>query len=69
MRAERVESFRKEGNPWIEIELKEGIKREIRRMLSSFAIQVKRLIRIRHGSVCLQDLRPGDCIELSKKPD
>lgn len=69
VRAEKIKTFTNDGMLWIEIELKEGVKREIRRMLSSLAIQVKRLIRVRHGSVTLDGLSPGDCIQLKRKPD
>jgi 23S rRNA pseudouridine2605 synthase len=50
---------------WLEIVLGEGIKREIRRMLETFGIGVKRLIRVKHGEVELGSLEPGQVIELS----
>lgn len=50
---------------WLEIVLGEGIKREIRRMLETFGIAVKRLIRMKHGEVELGALKPGQKIELS----
>lgn len=52
--------------PWIEIVLGEGIKREIRRMLEVFGIKVKRLIRVKHGEVELGLLKPGQLIPLSE---
>jgi len=53
------------GPDWLEIVLGEGIKREIRRMLATFDIEVRRLIRVRHGDVELGSLRPGQRIPLS----
>jgi 23S rRNA pseudouridine2605 synthase len=53
---------------WIEMELREGIKREIRRMLELFEIRVIRLIRIQHGSVTLGSLQPGEIVCLAKAP-
>lgn len=49
---------------WIEIELREGQKREIRRMMHHFEIRVLRLIRIRHGKYSLGEMRPGELKKL-----
>lgn len=53
---------------WIEMELREGIKREIRRMMELFGVKVLRLIRVRHGSVRLGELQEGELREIKKRP-
>lgn len=55
------------GENWLEIVLKEGKKREIRKLLAHFDYHVKRLIRVSHGSVQLKKLRTGELIKLSEK--
>jgi len=51
----------------IRIILKEGKKREIRRMLGELGYKVKRLKRIREGPIHLGRLKPGQYRLLSKK--
>jgi len=66
VRAFSVKPISKGEGRWIEIVLGEGIKREIRRMLETFGIGVRRLIRVRHGAVELGALKPGQVIEISR---
>jgi len=47
------------GCQWLRITLREGRKREIRRMLAVFEISVRRLIRVRMASLTLGDLEVG----------
>ncbi len=49
---------------WIEIELREGLKREIRRMMAHFDIRVLRLIRVQHGEFKIENLKPGELRQL-----
>lgn len=51
----------------IKIILIEGKNREIRRMLESQNIGTKTLVRVRIGCVKLDDLRPGECRDLTQK--
>jgi pseudouridine synthase len=51
------------GN-WIEIEIREGIKREIRRMFQYFGNRVLRLIRIQHGKIKLGTMKSGQVVPL-----
>jgi 23S rRNA pseudouridine2605 synthase len=69
VRAVRVRIFRKHREPWLELELREGVKREIRRMLEILGVRVRRLIRVQHGSVRLGLLQPGEIMELKHRPD
>ena len=47
------------GKTWIRLVLKEGKKREVRRMLAAVGHPVHRLIRVRFGPLTLGDLEPG----------
>lgn len=49
------------------ITLIEGKNREIRRVLASYNIQIRRLIRIRIGNIELGNLKPGQFRELTKE--
>ena len=51
----------------IKIVLIEGKNREIRRVLESQNIGTKSLVRVRIGCVNLDDLKPGECRDLTKK--
>jgi 23S rRNA pseudouridine2605 synthase len=54
--------FLREGNAgtsWIAVTLREGRKRQVRRMLAAVGHQVERLIRVRVGPLRLGDLPPG----------
>lgn len=47
------------ANVWLTIGLREGKNREVRKILSTFALDVNRLIRISFGPFQLVDLAPG----------
>ena len=55
-----------EKNGWIEVQLKEGRNRQIRKMLESESIEVLRLIRVQLGDITLGDLQKGEWRELSE---
>ncbi len=61
-RFELIRSGEKTG--WIEVHLKEGRNRQIRKMLESENIEVLRLIRIQLGSLKMGDLPKGQWREL-----
>ncbi len=52
---------------WIEIILKEGKNRQVRKMTAKVGFPTLRLIRWRIEEIILGDMKPGDIIELSKK--
>ena len=54
------------GGYWLEIVMVEGRKREIRKMLSMVGHEVVRLVRISHGPVTTNDLRPGEIKPLTE---
>ncbi|MBM2811160.1 MAG: cytidylate kinase [Chloroflexi bacterium] len=45
---------------WVRLVLREGRKREVRRMLGAVGYEARRLVRTRIGPVQLGDLRPGN---------
>ena len=47
------------ADTWLRIVLKEGRKRQVRRMLEAVGNPVRRLIRVRMGPLHLGDLKPG----------
>jgi 23S rRNA pseudouridine2605 synthase len=51
-------------NQWIELRLREGKNREVRRVLEHLGLRVSRLIRIAYGPFPLADLAPGAVDEI-----
>ncbi|MCI4454036.1 MAG: rRNA pseudouridine synthase [Thermodesulfobacterium sp.] len=50
-----------------EVKLKEGRKREVRRIVKSMSRNVKRLLRVGYGPLTLGNLKPGEIVELKGK--
>lgn len=50
---------------WLELTVREGRNRQVRRMTAAVGLPTLRLVRIRLGSLTLQDLSPGEWRDLS----
>jgi 23S rRNA pseudouridine2605 synthase len=68
VRVQWVQTLKRSGGIWVALELREGVKREIRRMLEALGIDVLRLIRVQQGSVKLGKMKPGDLRPLKFRP-
>ena len=55
------------ANVWIEMSLKEGKNREVRRVLEALGLTVNRLIRTAYGPFKLGNLAPGDVEEVGTR--
>ena len=53
-------------NQWIEMRLREGKNREVRRVLEHLGLKVSRLIRTAYGSLDLGGLEPGQVDEVDR---
>jgi len=54
---------------WLEMELHQGVNRQVRRMCRDLDLTVLRLIRIRHGPISLGSLAPGRIWRLSEQEE
>jgi 23S rRNA pseudouridine2605 synthase len=57
----------KKGSYVYEVVVKEGVKREVRKMVAALGGKVLRLLRIKFGPLELGNLRPGEIRELTQK--
>lgn len=55
------------ANAWLTVGIREGKNREIRRAMAAVNMTVNRLIRVSYGPFRLNDMQPGDVIEVKRK--
>ncbi|WP_232230960.1 pseudouridine synthase [Rhodobacter xanthinilyticus] len=55
------------ANAWLTVGLREGKNREIRRAMTEIGLTVNRLIRVSYGPFRLNEMQPGDVIEIKRK--
>jgi 23S rRNA pseudouridine2605 synthase len=53
------------GEPWLRVTMREGRKRQIRETAQALGLHVRRLIRIRIGSLEIKGLKPGETRHLA----
>jgi 23S rRNA pseudouridine2605 synthase len=66
-RAERVKLLRSKANAWLEIALKEGRNRQVRRMLEALGHPVVKLRRVGIGPLDARGMRARDYRDLTEK--
>ncbi len=62
-----VEFRKSSSNAWFEVVLFEGKNREIRRIFEHFGLKVNKLIRTEYGDFKLDNLKPSEYREVTKK--
>jgi 23S rRNA pseudouridine2605 synthase len=55
------------ANAWLTVGLREGKNREIRRAMTEVGLTVNRLIRVSYGPFRLNEMKPGEVIEVKQK--
>ncbi|MEI4470828.1 pseudouridine synthase [Frigidibacter sp. MR17.24] len=55
------------SNAWLTVGIREGRNREIRRAMSAVKLIVNRLIRVSYGPFRLNEMKPGDIMEVKAK--
>ncbi len=55
------------ANAWLTVGIREGRNREIRRAMSEVGLTVNRLIRVSYGPFRLNQMKPGDVVEVKAR--
>ena len=63
-RAKKIRDARHGPTSWLSITINEGKFRQVRKMTSAVGFPTLRLIRIRVGNIFLNDLKPGEVLEV-----
>lgn len=64
-RAKKIRDERHGPTSWISITINEGKFRQVRKMTSAVGFPTLRLVRIRIGTIFLNDLKPGEVLEVN----
>jgi len=65
-RIKKVRDDRHGPTSWLSITLREGKFRQVRKMTAAVGFATLRLVRVRVGTVHLENLKPGEVIEVTK---
>ncbi len=63
----KIRLNRHRPNSWISITITEGKFRQVRKMTAAVGFPTLRLVRVRVGNICLNDLQPGEVSLLNEK--
>lgn len=63
-RAKKIRDERHGPTSWISVTVNEGKFRQVRKMTSAVGFPTLRLVRIRVGNIFLNDLKPGEVLEV-----
>ncbi|HCQ11902.1 pseudouridine synthase [Flavobacterium sp.] len=63
-RAKKIRDERHGPTSWLSITINEGKFRQVRKMTSAVGFPTLRLVRIRVGNIYLNDLKPGEVLEV-----
>jgi 23S rRNA pseudouridine2457 synthase len=63
-RAKKIRDDRHGPTSWLSITINEGKFRQVRKMTSAVGFPTLRLVRIRVGNIYLNDLKPGEVLEV-----
>lgn len=63
-RAKKIRDERHGPTSWLSITINEGKFRQVRKMTSAVGFPTLRLLRIRVGNIYLNDLKPGEVLEV-----
>ncbi|KJD34407.1 ribulose-phosphate 3-epimerase [Tamlana nanhaiensis] len=66
MRSQKIRDERHGPTSWISVTLNEGKFRQVRKMTSAVGFPTLRLVRVRIGTVLINNMQPGDVIEVGK---
>lgn len=65
MRSQKIRDDRHGPTSWLSITLSEGKFRQVRKMTSAVGFPTLRLVRVRVGSIQLNNMQSGDVVEVS----
>ena len=63
-RAKKIRDDRHGPTSWLSITINEGKFRQVRKMTSAVGFPTLRLVRVRVGNIFLNDLKPGEVLEV-----
>ena len=63
-RAKKIRDERHGPTSWLSITINEGKFRQVRKMTSAIGFPTLRLVRVRVGNIYLNDLNPGEVLEV-----